>query len=359
MAENNGTIRLNNLVKNFEDVSAVQNISLSIETGEFVTLLGPSGSGKTTTLNLIAGFELPTSGQVILGDKDVATLPSYKRNLGMVFQNYALFPHLTVAQNIAFPLKNRRLKKNNIENRVKEMLALVKLEGYENRYPKMLSGGQQQRIAIARALAYKPQALLMDEPLGALDKKLREHMQVEIKSIQEETEITVVYVTHDQEEALNLSDRIAVMNDGKIEQVGTSREIYEKPLNRFVADFIGDANMIESKVIQINGSIATIRIGDQIDFMMENKTEASKGSMVYVVVRPERIRRQANDEATEVAISGKVTQAKYIGNLISYRVDIGVSQNILLKEHNTGQELIKPGSEMRIGWNCCDSLLVE
>ena len=232
-------VRLEGVCKQFDNFIAVNDIDLEAEHGEFLTLLGPSGSGKTTTLRIISGLEFPTQGQVYVNGVSVSNQPAYKRDLGMVFQNYALFPHLTIFENIAFPLKMRKHSKTEVQKKVENALKTVKLKDLGYRYPKQLSGGQQQRIALARALVYEPSVLLMDEPLGALDKKLREEMQLEVKQIQEQFNITTIYVTHDQSEALTMSDRIALMNEGKIEQIGTPSEIYEKPSSKFVADFIG------------------------------------------------------------------------------------------------------------------------
>src|SRR4051794_16533896 len=237
-------LRLDRLNKRFGDFVAVDEISLEIAGGEFLTLLGPSGSGKTTTLMMIAGFTEPSSGHIRLGDRPIDALPSYRRGFGMVFQNYALFPHMTAAENIGFPLKMRGVSSNDRARRVAGALEMVRLPDFGARYPNQLSGGQQQRVALARALVYNPPVLLMDEPLGALDKKLREEMQLEIKRIQKELGITAIYVTHDQEEALVMSDRIAVMNHGEIEQVDGPSRIYEHPATRFVADFIGESNII-------------------------------------------------------------------------------------------------------------------
>ena len=241
-------VRLQNLAKQFGSVTAVDSVSLDISRGEFITLLGPSGSGKTTTLMMVAGFEVPTAGEIYIAGEPMAYKPPYKRDIGMVFQNYALFPHMKVHDNIAFPLNNRKVPKPKTDQKVNAALDLVKLAGFGSRNPKQLSGRQQQRVALARALVFDPSVLLMDEPLGALDKKLREHMQLEIKRIQETLGITVIYVTHDQSEALTMSDRIVVMNEGRIEQVGTPSELYEGPANRFVADFIGESNFLEGEV---------------------------------------------------------------------------------------------------------------
>lgn len=358
MGEIGATIRLLNLVKTFEEVRAVDGVFLDVLSGEFLTLLGPSGSGKTTTLNLIAGFEIPTSGQILLGDEDVAAKPPHKRNLGMVFQNYALFPHMKVFENVAFPLRNRKVELKTIKKRVREVLSLVQLEGYEKRYPKQLSGGQQQRIALARSLIYQPQALLMDEPLGALDKKLREYMQIEIKRIQKETGITVIYVTHDQEEALNMSDRIAVMNLGKIEQIGSSREIYERPANRFVADFIGDANLIEGRITNCHSSGAAITVSGNLQVEALNPLQKSVGEAVHVVVRPERVRLLNEKTGADNRFEGDVWEASYVGNMIRYIIDVEALDRITAKENNRGQEIEPPGSKVRIGWNREDALIV-
>jgi spermidine/putrescine ABC transporter ATP-binding subunit len=351
-------IELRKLEKNFDGVRAVDGISLRIEAGEFLTLLGPSGSGKTTTLNLIAGFEVPTSGEIFLGEEDIAAKPPHKRNLGMVFQNYALFPHMRVSENIAFPLRNRGVPEREIRSRVQSVLSLVKLEGYEKRYPKQLSGGQQQRVALARSLVYHPQALLMDEPLGALDKKLREHMQIEIKRIQKETGITMIYVTHDQEEALNMSDRIGVMNCGRIEQIGSSRQIYEWPQNRFVADFIGSANIIEGRVVSVESSGARVAVWDGLEVTALNPMKKIVGQSVHVLVRPERIVIVRENAQAENRLSGTVWEASYIGELIRYIVDFGGGKQMILKEHNIGQTIAAPGSRICISWRCSDALVV-
>ena len=352
------TIQILDLIKNFGQICAVDGISLEICAGEFLTILGPSGSGKTTTLNMIAGFESPTSGQILIADKDIAFQPPHKRNLGMVFQNYALFPHMTVFDNIAFPLRNRKIDEKKIKNIIGEVLSLVQLEGYEKRYPKQMSGGQQQRVSLARSLAYKPSALLMDEPLGALDKKLRDHMQTEIKRIQKEVGITVIYVTHDQGEALNMSDRIAVMNAGRIEQLDNPRDIYEYPRNWFVADFIGEANIIEGKLIELNGTVAKVIVWDRLEMKSLNANHRNKGDSVGVVIRPERIKIISDQGTIDQCFSGVVIEASFVGQLLRYKVAVDNGGLIFLKEHNRGQGIKTPGSHISIGWNKEDSQVV-
>lgn len=352
------SIRLINLAKTFDNVRAVDGISIDIAAGEFLTILGPSGSGKTTTLNLIAGFETPTSGQILIREEDIAFKPPYKRNLGMVFQNYALFPHMTVFNNIAFPLRNRRMNEKRIKESVHDVLSLVKLEGYEKRYPKQLSGGQQQRVSIARSLAYKPSALLMDEPLGALDKKLRDYMQTEIKRIQKEVGITVIYVTHDQEEALNISDRIAVMNAGRIEQIDSPREIYEYPKNLFVADFIGESNIIEGNLLRSEGVVATVAIWNCLEVRALNLNEKVPNTSVRVLIRPERIKLLSSDVMTDNRYHGTVVEAGFVGQLLRYKIAVGNKDTIFVKEHNRGQAIQMPGEKIWIGWNHEDALIV-
>jgi putative spermidine/putrescine transport system ATP-binding protein len=352
------SIRLLNLSKHFDQVHAVESINLHILAGEFLTILGPSGSGKTTTLNLIAGFEAPTAGQILIGEEDIAIRPPHKRNLGMVFQNYALFPHMTVLDNIAFPLRNRGAREKEIKERVKEVLALVQLSGYEKRYPKQLSGGQQQRVALGRSLVYKPRALLMDEPLGALDKKLREYMQTEIKRIQKEVGITVIYVTHDQEEALNMSDRIAVMRAGKIEQIDDPRRIYEFPQNVFVADFIGEANIVEGQLVGSEGSSATVTVWNQLQVEALNPHQKGLGSSVAVVIRPERAKLLYEENTAENCLTGIVIEANFVGEKLRYRIEVERGGTLFLKEHNRGQEIQMPGKRVRLGWNRQDSIIV-
>ena len=276
--------------KTFGAVLAVDDVSLTVASGEFLTLLGPSGSGKTTTLMMIAGFESVTAGEILLGGRRLTRVPPYRRNLGMVFQHYALFPHMTVHDNLAFPLRTRGITRAETDRRVEEALDRVRLPGYGARFPAQLSGGQQQRVALARALVYGPPVLLMDEPLGALDKKLREQMQLEIKHIQRELRLTVIYVTHDQEEALTMSDRIAVMSQGRIVQLGPPEDLYERPADRFVADFIGESNFLEVTVRSVQGGIATALTDDGLDVALAVGDAGADGTRLTLALRPERVR---------------------------------------------------------------------
>jgi len=310
-------LQLIELTKVYGDVVAADRVTLDIAPGEFITLLGPSGSGKTTTLMMVAGFVIPTSGQILVNGEDIAFRPPHKRNIGMVFQNYALFPHMTVAENIAFPLKMRKWPRDRIEQAVREALQLVRLPGFEQRYPRQLSGGQQQRVALARALVFRPPVLLMDEPLGALDKKLREEMQLEIKHIQESLNITTIYVTHDQEEALTMSDRIAVMRDGRIEQIGTPRELYERPASEFVASFIGESNFLMGRLERRDGH-AYLVTEDGWRVAIPDAEDLPAGEQVTVALRPERIvlgerRGENHAEAT-------IEEIIYVGEATKFRV---------------------------------------
>jgi len=276
--------------KTYGNLTAVQNVSMEIKQGEFMTFLGPSGSGKSTTLYILAGFQDPTEGDILLNGKSLLSTPSHQRNIGMVFQRYTLFPHLTVGENVAFPLRVRKVDKVEIAERVNNALKLVRLDGFASRMPAAMSGGQQQRVALARALVYNPPVLLMDEPLSALDKKLREEIQLEIRRIHQQTGVTILYVTHDQEEALRLSDRIALFNQGNIEQIGSGQELYANPATRFVADFIGDSNFIDCEILSVENGRANLRLpsGKQIDNVPAhgNGQHIGQGSLL---LRPERL----------------------------------------------------------------------
>ena len=299
---------------------AVNNVSLEVGEGEFVTLLGPSGSGKTTTLMLIAGFEQPTGGEILMRGESVVGRPPEKRDIGMVFQSYALFPHMTVFDNLAFPLKTRRASAPSIAKRVEEALVSVRMPGLGARYPRQLSGGQQQRVALARALVYRPSLLLMDEPLGALDKKLREEMQVEIKILQRELGITTLYVTHDQQEALALSDRIAIMNGGDVVQVGSPLALYERPATDFVAGFLGDVNLVEGVVADTGGSLARVQVVDGPEVMLD-ESAPSVGKRVRLTIRPERLEISATPLGAN-AWPGRVRELVFHGELVRYEVEV-------------------------------------
>lgn len=331
MAIQQPILELKGVTKKYGDFVAVDSVDLTIQAGEFLTLLGPSGSGKTTILQMIAGFTLPTEGRIYLNGKDISTTPPNKRNMGVVFQDYALFPHMNVYDNIAYPLKIRREDKRSIARQVDEIVELVKLEPFKHRKPSELSGGQQQRVALARALVFRPSLLLMDEPLGALDKKLREHVQLEIKKIQHILGVTIVFVTHDQEEALIMSDRIAVLNQSQLIQLGTARELYNEPNSYFIADFIGKNNFIPGVVVEAADAFLRVKISDNrvVTINRGANEGAAYGDEVYVSVRPENIELRGAEDDEGAAdslrgnrLSGRVSDAIFLGEGVKYLVTV-------------------------------------
>ncbi len=343
-------IRLVDLEKHFGGVRAVDGVSLDVRAGEFFSLLGPSGCGKTTTLRMIGGFELPTGGTILLRDRDVTMDPPDKRPVNMVFQSYALFPHLDVGENVAFGLKRRKVEKAEITRRVGEALDLVRLGGYERRKPNQLSGGQQQRVALARALVNRPNVLLLDEPLGALDLKLRRQLQVELKRIQVEVGITFVYVTHDQEEALTMSDRIAVMHAGKVEQLGTPEELYERPTTRFVADFIGSTNLLHGRV-EGDGRVRL----DSGDVAPAAHDGIAVGTTVELSVRPESI--SLVPVGAEDSIPATVEQVAYLGSTISYRLKTAGGLDLTVLSPKAGIRL-PVGNDVAVSWSPSEALIL-
>ena len=302
-------LRLEGVFRRFGEVRALDGVSLAVESGELLTILGPSGSGKTTLLKVVAGFEKPDGGRVLIDGQEITALPPAKRDIGMVFQNYALFPHLTVRQNVAFPLEMRNVARAEIDKRVGETLALVELAGYDGRLPRQLSGGQQQRVALARAIVFNPRLLLLDEPFGALDRKLRETMQLEVRRLQRRLALTTIFITHDQEEALVLSDRIAVMNKGAIQQIATTTEIYERPASGFVADFVGESNIFNGTA----GNDGTVTLGGGRRLRVARAVTAGKS--VGVLIRPERFSSTATN-----AFEGEVVEAVYLGSSFKLRL---------------------------------------
>ena len=350
-------IRLTSLTKQFREVRAVDTVSLTIAEGEFFSLLGPSGCGKTTTLRMIGGFELPTSGTVELRGVDVTREPPDRRPVNMVFQSYALFPHLDVAGNIAFGLKRKRVPQPEIVRRTAEVLELVHLQGYEKRSPHQLSGGQQQRIALARALVNRPNVLLLDEPLGALDLKLRKRLQLELKRIQTEVGITFVYVTHDQEEALTMSDRIAVMHRGRVEQVGTPEELYERPRTRFVADFIGTTNLLSGSVEAVDAGTALVRLGSG-DACLVGAAGLGVGHPVELSIRPESVDLQpSNGSTARGTMASLVEQVAYLGSNIQYHVRTAGGVAITAVAPKAGSRY-PVGSAVDVTWSPEDALVL-
>jgi putative spermidine/putrescine transport system ATP-binding protein len=339
----------------------VKDLNLSIAKGEFVTMLGPSGSGKTTCLMMLAGFETATHGDIRLDGRPINQVPPHKRGIGMVFQNYALFPHMTVGENLSFPLEVRGMSRDDRESRVKRALDMVQMGTFINRRPAQLSGGQQQRIALARALVFDPQLVLMDEPLGALDKQLREHMQFEIKHLHEQLGITVVYVTHDQGEALTMSDRVAVFNDGRIQQLAPPAELYERPENSFVAGFIGENNALAGTIEQLDSDKALVRLDDGglIDATAVNIRE--KGQRTTVSIRPERVEFKPEMMPPGAhTIEAQVLQVIYMGDILRARLRVAGTDNFVMKMRNTiGQTKLEVGQTVRIGWHPEDARALD
>lgn len=353
-------LELKALQKRYGTYFAVDNVDLRADPGEFLTLLGPSGSGKTTTLNMIAGFVAPTSGRIQLDDREIEHLPPHKRNIGMVFQQYALFPHMTVFENVAFPLKQRKLDGKEIRMRVSQTLDLVGLGDRAHSYPKQLSGGQQQRVALARAIVFRPSLLLMDEPLGALDRQLREHMKLEIKRIHVEIGITFVYVTHDQEEALTMSDRIAIFNQGRIEQVGTAADVYDHPATLFAAEFLGESNSL-SVVCTREPGIGVVS-GLNVPLRLPQAAHRPAGEGATVVVRPERLRVMPSGLEPPIgwnALRGIVQRVVYLGS--ARRVDVELAPGIYLcvREQTGAWSEVQQGDTVDVSWKPEDSVVLE
>ena len=353
MPQDRVAIELEGVCKRFGKAAAVDDVTLAIREGEFFSLLGPSGCGKTTTLRMIAGFEVPDEGRILLQGDDVTAVFSNRRPVNMVFQQYALFPHMSIYDNVAFGLKVKRVPRREHDGRVKEMLRVVELEGYENRKPRQLSGGQQQRVALARALVNLPAALLLDEPLGALDVKLRKQMQLELKAIQHDLGTTFVYVTHDQEEALAMSDRIAVMNRGRVEQIGSPREIYERPETPFVADFIGSLNALELTVDEIVGGYAVSRVGEDERVVVPVGSDTRAAETVRVAVRPEQVQIEPAESAGGEGgsrLDGKVAEIVYLGMYTQFHVDTRAGRVVSHRLADETLSRVSVGSRVTLSW---------
>ncbi len=354
------SIRLEKIKKVFDShVVAVDDVSLDIREGEFFSLLGPSGCGKTTTLRLIAGFEEPTEGTVYIRGRDVTRIPPHKRDTGMVFQNYALFPHRSIFDNVAFGLRMRRLPKEAIKKKVNDALKLVEMEGLGDRRPSQLSGGQQQRVALARAIVIEPTVLLCDEPLGALDKKLRQQMQFELKKLQKKIGVTLVYVTHDQEEALTMSDRIAVMHQGRVIQMGSPLQIYNHPQTIFVSNFIGDSNLFEGSVEKMDKGLAHVVTPDQVRLVTRGN-DVAPGDRLTIAVRPEKARLLITGETAGNSYSGSVESANFMGVSILYRIALPSGRLVFVIEPNDGNKpIFASGQGVRVGWEAADCLILK
>ena len=348
-------VELINVDKSYGDNKVVKNLNLQIQEGEFLTMLGPSGCGKTTTLRMIAGFEDVTAGEIIIEGENVVNKPPYQRNVNTVFQNYALFPHMNVCDNIAFGLTEKKVNKEEIRQRVGEMLLLVQMNGYERRMPSQMSGGQKQRVAIARALVNRPKVLLLDEPLGALDLKLRKQMQVELKHLQRQLGITFVYVTHDQEESLTMSDRIAVINNGLLEQIGPPDTIYNQPATKFVADFIGESNILEASVRSVEGEKLTVIFetgGAEV-----SASGFKQDEMVYISVRPEKLKCSA-EPVPGFNLRGIVKEHIYVGSISKTIIELPNGQDLKMSLL-TGTPLLPQGEAVWVYWEKADTVVLH
>jgi spermidine/putrescine transport system ATP-binding protein len=352
-------VDLRGVTKRFGDFVAVDDLTLEIYEGEFFSLLGPSGCGKTTTLRMIAGFEDPDEGEISVSGETMRGVPPYNRPVNTVFQSYAIFPHLDVFDNVAFGLRRAGVKGDELEQRVTEACAMVQLSGFERRKPSMLSGGQQQRVALARALVNRPKVLLLDEPLGALDLKLRKELQLELRTLQHEVGITFVYVTHDQEEALTMSDRIAVMNEGRVQQVADPSTLYELPTNRFVADFIGQTNVLSGRVESVAGDRVVVATADgtRVEAVAHGETGTDAGSDVHVAVRPEKLR--FGSEGDNV-LSAKVEQIVYLGSSTQYFMSLSGGERLIIYQQNSHDSTVDAaaGDEVRVSCDAVNCLVL-
>ena len=353
-SQNDGFVVFDRVQKSYDgEILVVKDLNLSIGRGEFLTMLGPSGSGKTTCLMMLAGFETATHGDILLGGEPINNIPPHKRGIGMVFQNYALFPHMTVGENLAFPLEVRKMSKSDRDAKVKRALDMVQMGDFAGRRPAQLSGGQQQRIALARALVFEAELVLMDEPLGALDKQLREHMQYEIKHIHENLGITVVYVTHDQSEALTMSDRIAVFDDGIIQQLATPEDLYERPENAFVAQFIGENNTFSATVTEINGDVAQVKFANGQTAQALAVNCGGAGNRTTLSIRPERVK--VSDAGTPGGVEAQVLELIYLGDHIRCRMNVHGNESFVVKVPNaSGHALLNEGDKTNISWETED-----
>nr|WP_312288784.1 ABC transporter ATP-binding protein [Clostridium chromiireducens] len=348
-------VKIDNINKKYGDNHVVRDLFIDIKKGEFLTMLGPSGCGKTTTLRMIAGFETPTSGSIYIEGEEVQNTEPYEREVNTVFQNYALFPHMTIYDNLAFGLSVKKVNKAEIKQRVTEILELVQLVGFENRKPDQLSGGQKQRVAIGRALINRPKVLLLDEPLGALDLKLRKQMQFELKRLQKKLGITFIYVTHDQEEALTMSDRIAIMYGGDLEQIGTPKEIYEKPKSKFVADFIGESNIFYGVANKLGNDVLKVKLENGDAIVLDS--QVMDNEIIYVLVRPENI-RLSKEPVEGFTLVGKVKEHVYIGNV--NKTIIVLPTGMEIKMNTTPKvELLPIGSEVCVYWEKEDAVVIK
>ena len=360
MSKNQQFVRFDKVDKSYDGkVLVVKDLNLDIAEGEFITMLGPSGSGKTTCLMMLAGFETPTNGEIYLDSNPISNIPPHKRGIGMVFQNYALFPHMTVYENLAFPLRVRKVSKDDIDKKVDKALSMVSLTGFENRMPGQLSGGQQQRVAVARALVFDPAVVLMDEPLGALDKNLRESMQYEIKHIHESIGVTVVYVTHDQGEALTMSNRIAVFNDGKVQQLSSPDKLYEEPVNSFVAEFIGENNTFGGQVTNFSKEKCKVKLDDGSEIFANPITVKSNGDKTTVSLRPERALINTKDKMDN-NFKGKIEEVIYHGDHTRVRLNLLGNKEFILKVPNSSANMdIKLGNQINVSWNSHDARALD
>ena len=354
-SQNEACVRFVKVQKSYDGESLViKNLNLEVIRGEFLTMLGPSGSGKTTCLMMVAGFEPATHGEIYLNERPINSVPPHKRGIGMVFQNYALFPHMTVAENLAFPLEVRKMSKSEIDKRIKRALDMVELGAFGNRVPAQLSGGQQQRVAVARALVFDPEVVLMDEPLGALDKNLREQMQYEIKHIHENLGVTVIYVTHDQSEALTMSNRIAVFDDGVIQQLATPQVLYEQPENAFVAKFIGENNVLLGKVTEVNGESCRVEVnGAPVEAKTVNIAGVGKPSTLSL--RPERVTLNPAENQFPNVFEGRVKELIYVGDHIRTRISVCGQDEFVVKVPNSAAHAqLREGETVKVGWKTED-----